>query len=82
MPARPGRGRRRGIVVNRVCLMALTGAALLAGCGPTMVVLKNPQNGEMAQCKGDPWANWNPYAATEACAKGYEAAGWQRMGSY
>jgi hypothetical protein len=38
----------------------------LAGCGPTVVVLRN----------------WNPYAATEACAKGYEAAGWKRTGQY
>jgi hypothetical protein len=54
----------------------------LAGCGPTVVVLRNPANGEVAQCKGDALANWNPYAATEACAKGYEAAGWKRTGQY
>ena len=35
-------------------LLALT----LTACGPTMVVLKNPANGEVAQCKGDAWANW------------------------
>lgn len=63
--------------------LLLLGALLgLAGCGPTQVVLRDPKTGEMAQCKGDPWANWNPYAATEACAKGYEAAGWKRTGQY
>lgn len=70
------RRQRGGPAIGFVCAMAL------AGCGPTMVVLKNPATGEVAQCKGDAWANWNPYAATEACAKGYEASGWQRMGSY
>lgn len=55
---------------------------LLAGCGPTMVVLKSDTTGQVAQCQADPWLNWNPYAATEACAKGYEAAGYKRTGSY
>lgn len=54
---------------------------LLSSCS-TMIVLKNPKTGEMAQCEADPWANWNVYAATESCAKGYEKAGWKRMSDY
>jgi hypothetical protein len=60
----------------------LVGLVMLGGCGPTMVVMNNPTTGQTAQCQADPWLNWNPYAATEACAKGYEAAGYKRVGSY
>jgi hypothetical protein len=67
-------------VVRFILLATLLGS--LAGCGPTMVVLHNPATGAMAQCQADPWLNWNPYAATEACAKGYEAAGYKRTGTY
>lgn len=63
-------------------LLALAALLSLASCGPTMVVLHNPATGQTAQCQADPWLNWNPYAATEACAKGYEAAGYKRMGAY
>ena len=59
--------------------LILVGVLMLAGCGPALVVLRDPHTGTMAQCQGDPWG-WNPYAATEACAKGYEAAGYMRMG--
>ena len=61
--------------------------ASLAGCAAdpknkTMVVLQHPTTKETKECKGDPWANWNPYAATEACAAAYEKAGYVRMGAY
>lgn len=61
--------------------------ALLVGCAAdsknnTMVVLQHPTTKETKECKGDAWANWNPYAATEACAAAYEKAGYVRMGAY
>jgi hypothetical protein len=32
----------------------------------SVVVLKNDSSGAVAQCHGDPWLDWNPYAAAEA----------------
>ena len=63
-------------------LLLFAAVLALAGCGPSMVVLHDPVSGRVAQCQADPWLDWNPYAATEACAKGYEAAGYKRTGSY
>jgi len=63
-------------------LILLTTAIVLSGCGATTIVLQNPTSGQMAECKGDPWANWNVYAATESCAKGYEASGFVRRSTY
>ena len=59
-------------------------AALLAltGCGPMMVVLKDPATGAIAQCQPPTGKYWNPSAAAEACARGYEAAGYRRMSEY
>lgn len=57
-------------------------ASLLSGCaGPTVVVMKNPANGEIVQCKG---ANTGLSVVAESwaardCASGYQAAGWTRM---
>jgi hypothetical protein len=57
-------------------------AGLLSGCaGPTVVVMKNPANGEIVQCNGANTGlsvvaeNW----AARDCAVGYQAAGWTRM---
>lgn len=63
-------------------IFALAVALTVQGCGTTMVVLKDTKTGAMAQCQADPWLNWNPYAATEACARGYENAGYTRTGAY
>jgi hypothetical protein len=50
--------------------------------GSKLIVLHNPETKDTKECKGDPWANWNVYAATEACAQAYEKVGYQRVGSY
>lgn len=60
-------------------LLALLSALIIAGCGPTMIVMRNPATGQVAQCKGDPW-DWNPAAEAATCARGYEAAGYVRSG--
>jgi hypothetical protein len=57
-------------------------AVILIGCaGPTVVVMKNPANGEIVQCKGASTrlsVTAESWAARD-CAKGYQAAGWTRM---
>ena len=48
----------------------------------TLIILQHPETKDTKECKGDPWANWNVYAATEECAKAYESAGYVRIGGY
>ena len=60
---------------------------ILMGCAlnpnnKSLIVLQNPKTQEVKECKGDPWASWDAYAATEACAKAYEKAGFVRLGDY
>jgi hypothetical protein len=63
----------------RAVIIAL---GVLSGCaGPTVVVMKNPANNEIVQCKG---ANTGLSVVAESwaardCASGYQAAGWTRM---
>ena len=63
-------------------------ALVLSGCAESEVyVLKNPKTGETRECHGDEHSftffpivqNVNNHESAEACARGYEAAGWQRM---
>lgn len=68
-------------------VIALAALLLTAGCAvnpknKTLIVVQNPETKEIIQCKGDPWASWDVYAQTEACAKAYEKAGWVRLGDY
>jgi hypothetical protein len=58
-------------------LFALAVALAACGCTPT-IVMKNPQTGEVAQCRGDSM-DWNPRHAATTCATGYAKAGWVRM---
>jgi len=61
----------------------LLSAAVLMGCtGPTMVMLQHPDTKDIRECKGDAWANWDPYTATEECAQALERAGYKRLGQY
>jgi hypothetical protein len=69
-------------------LLVLLSALALGGCVESQViVLKNPANGAIIQCRaGTTGASFFPIIQTEidnssaqSCAKGYEAAGWQRM---
>lgn len=70
-------------------VLLLTAAALmLAGCVDSEVfVMKDPKTGQIAQCGATGHgASFFPIIQTkidntsaESCAKGYQAAGWQRM---
>jgi hypothetical protein len=60
--------------------------ALLAGCSSPIIVMKNPDTGEIAQCRGSDQASFFPIAQAmtnksmvDSCTQGYEAAGWKRM---
>lgn len=76
--------------MTKTLTLAITLTALVAalvGCAAdsrnhTLVVLQNPTSKDTKECKGDAWANWNPYAAVEQCAVAYEKAGYVRMGAY
>jgi uncharacterized protein YceK len=58
--------------MNKIIVIAASMLALSA-CS-AVIVLKNPRNGEIAQCNG----KWdNNYA--QSCANGYLADGWQRI---
>lgn len=59
--------------------MVILLVAGLVGCaGQTLIVLKNPKTGEMAQCQTDS-SLFGAAAKADECAKAYEAAGWVRM---
>lgn len=68
---------RTTLLLTIIALSLLTSA-----CGKTLIVMQNPVDGQIVQCKGDAWNSWNVYAETEACAKAYESAGWKRIGGY
>jgi ABC-type transport system substrate-binding protein len=69
-------------IVGRIMLVpAVLAGMSIAGCS-SLIVLHNPTTGATAQCEADGNTYFNPAAAAEACAKGYEAAGYKRMGTY
>jgi hypothetical protein len=62
--------------------MGFVALLMLGACvGPTVVMMKNPQTGELVRCSGAnnglslPADSW----AAKGCADGYQAAGWQRL---
>jgi hypothetical protein len=65
--------------VIRLSVLALV--ALLAGCGPRVIVMRNPANGELVQCKASTTgvSGMAERSAAADCAQGYQAAGWVRM---
>lgn len=54
----------------------------LAGCGSTEIMLVNPTTGAAARCDASVNDYFNPAAAAETCAKGFESVGFKRVGSY
>ena len=62
-------------------------ALLLCGCVQSdFIVMKEPTTGQIVQCHTDSGASLFPIAQTmmdnsaaQSCARGYQAAGWQRM---
>lgn len=50
---------------------------LLTGCGPTLIMLKNTDTGNIVQCEADPWGQ--PVKNTRLCAEAYEQNGYERI---
>jgi hypothetical protein len=74
-------------ILKRLLLIAGM-AIVLSGCVDSEVfVMKDPKTGQVARCGStEHGASFFPIIQTkidntsaESCAKGYEAAGWQRM---
>jgi len=67
--------------------IAVLAALALAGCAQSeMIVLRNPQTGEIKECRTSSGASFFPIAqtvidnsATRSCAEGYQRAGFVRM---
>lgn len=62
-------------ILRSLLLIAL--AAALASCGGTVVVLRNPETGLMAQCKGFYLNQTTPSPDTDVCVEYYEKKGFQ-----
>lgn len=67
-------------MMRHLNMLALLGLSL-AGCS-SIIVMHNPATGATAQCQASGNDYMNPELATEACARGYEAAGFKRVGGY
>lgn len=52
---------------------------LLTGCVSRTVILQNPQ-GHTAQCKVDPWGDFDRTRQIENCVKAHERAGYKVVG--
>lgn len=63
----------------RIFLLAL--ALVITGCALNlpMIVLKNPQTGDVKECKPDPWGDVLLEKAVRDCATLYEKAGYIRV---
>jgi hypothetical protein len=57
----------------------LLAAIFLAGCGSTLIVLKNPQNGQIVQCSSGNSSQFIAQNEADNCAKAYEREGYQRI---
>jgi len=62
---------KRWIVLVGLVAVALTGCT-------SIVVMRDPKTGAMAQCTGDPDWMFTPMII-DRCAADYEKAGWVRM---
>ncbi|HXP30863.1 MAG TPA: hypothetical protein VN832_07220 [Stellaceae bacterium] len=62
-------------ILRSLALIAL--AAALASCGGTVVVLRNPETGQTAQCKGFNWGQTTPSRDTDICVEYYEKMGFR-----
>ncbi len=62
-------------------------ALLLTGCVPSeFIVMREPTTGQIVQCHTGSGSSFFPISqtmmdnsASQSCARGYQAAGWQRM---
>ncbi|HEX9463334.1 MAG TPA: hypothetical protein VGB82_12115 [Alphaproteobacteria bacterium] len=66
---------------RRVCVVFLLSACLSAcGHGPGLIVMKNPQTGEIVQCRGVTTVDAGRAAKeAESCARAYEREGYVRI---
>lgn len=79
------RGDRMPVILALTALVST--AVLVSGCVQSeLIVLKNPDTGEMKECSKNSGASLFPIAQTmidntsaRSCAAGYQAAGWIRM---
>lgn len=61
-----------------ICLLLL--AVGLAACGPTMIVLREPTTGQIAECSRGPLPQvTNVMGENEACAQSYRERGFQQQ---
>lgn len=63
----------------RIIFGMVLGAIFLDGCAPNYVVLvKNPQTGDLRECRRDPLKNWTweERRVVDACVHEYEKAGY------
>jgi PBP1b-binding outer membrane lipoprotein LpoB len=73
--------------VRAILALILIAALPLAGCVQSeVIVLKNPQTGEIKECRGQSGSSFFPIAQTaidnsaaESCARGYQAAGFIKL---
>ena len=63
-------------------LALLITLVLLAGCAPTRLTLRNPYDGNVAECQPDPSISWDTSVALEVCAQRYLSMGYQAIGTY
>lgn len=64
----------------RILLLALV--IFITGCAPNYIVLmKNPQTGDIKECKRNPLKNWTweEWRVVDECAALYEKAGYQKV---
>lgn len=64
------------IVIASLFLFAVT------ACGPVNTVLmKNPETGDVRECKRDTWKNpvWQEKAVLDECRRKYEKAGYDEV---
>ncbi|RJO61092.1 MAG: hypothetical protein C4542_07340 [Dehalococcoidia bacterium] len=64
----------------RILLLFL--AFAVVGCSPNyMVLMKNPQTGDVKECKRNPLKNfvWEETRVVDECAALYEKAGYQKV---
>ncbi len=60
----------------------LIAVLFVSACASTQTVLmKNPQTGDVRECKRDPWKNWTwqEEAVLKECKEKYEKAGYTEV---
>jgi len=61
--------------MNKIFILITT--LFITSCGPTVIMLHNPETREVTKCTGDPLGM--PVKEARICAEGYEKMGWERI---